>query len=140
MARRTQSEGQLSIFDVEDVDLSASEDGIDDQRSIRRDDGAALQSGTGSMDGRVGEQPAGLAGANGRDTVRVDTDSGVRTAVSPDRDEDVGGRGHGATTVPERDQSVPDVFRSNGDGQGDSAGTGPVAGGGGSGAAADADG
>lgn len=140
MARRKQIVGQLSIFDVEDVDLFASEGEIDDQRGIRRDDGAALQSGTGSMDGRVGEQPAGVAGADGRDTVRVDTDSGVRTAVSPDRDEDVGGRGDGATRVPERDQSVPDVFRSDGDGQGNPAGTGSVASGGGPGAAADVDG
>src|SRR5699024_11182279 len=140
MARRKQIEGQISIFDVEDVDLFASEDEVDDQRSIRRDDGAGLQSGTGCVDGRVGEQPAGVAGADGRDTVWVDSAAGVRPAVSTDRDEDVGGRGDGATTVPERDQSVSDVFGSDGDGQGNPVGTGSVAGGGGPGAAADADG
>jgi len=42
MARREQTEGQLSIVDVEDVDFFASEDEVDDQRSIRRDDGAPL--------------------------------------------------------------------------------------------------
>src|SRR5699024_5697072 len=126
----------LSIFDVEDVDLFASEDEVDDQRSIRRDDGAGLQSGTGFVDGRVGEQPAGVAGADGRDTVWVDSDAGVRPAVLPDRDEDVGRRGDGATTVPERDDSVSDVFGSDGDGQGNPAGTGSVAGGGGPGVSA----
>src|SRR5699024_6145995 len=136
MARRKQVEGQLSIFDVEDVDLFGSEEKVDDQRSVRRDDGGALQSGAGSVDGRVGEQSAGVAGTAGGDAVRVDSDSGVRPAVWPDRNQDVGGRGDGATAIPERDQPVSDVSGRDGDGQGSTAGTGSVAGGGGPGPAA----
>src|SRR5699024_7156375 len=140
MVRRKQIEGQLSIFDVEDVDLFASEDEVDDQRSIRRDDGAALQPEYGSVDGRVGEQPAGVAGTDGRDSHWPDAGAGVRPAVSPDRDEDVSGRGDAATTVPERDQPVSDVSGSDGDGPGVAADSGSFAGGGGSGAARVADG
>src|SRR5699024_3431138 len=97
----------LSIFDIEDVELYGNEDEVDDQRSIRRDDGTTLQSGTGAVDGRVGEQSAGLATPDGGDPVRVDATSGVRPAVSPDRDEDIGGRGDGTA----RFQQATSQFR-----------------------------
>jgi|GEM_PF-1527659 len=139
MARRKQIEGQLSIFDIEDVEFYGSEDEVDDERSIRRDDGTTLQSGTGAVDGRVGEQSAGLAATDGGDPVRVDPNSGVRPAVSPDRDQDIGGRGDGATPVPAGDQPVSDVPGSNDRGAPSPDVPGPVAGGEGSAAATTAD-
>lgn len=139
MARRKQIEGQLSIFDIDDIDLVGNEDEIDDERSIRRDDGAALQSWTGTVDGRVGEQSPGVAGADGGDAVWVDPDPGVRPVVSPDRDENVSGRSDGASTVPRRNESVSDVSGSDGDGWTGTDGTGSTSSGGGSGPATVAD-
>src|SRR5690625_536828 len=139
MARRKQIEGQLSIFDIEDVEFYGSEDEVDDERSIRRDDGTTLQSGTGAVDGRVGEQSAGLAATDGGDPVRVDPNSGVRPAVSPDRDQDIGGSGDGATPVTAGEQPVSDVPGSNDRGAPSPDVPGLVAGGEGSAAATTAD-
>lgn len=126
MARRKQIEGQLSFFDLLD-DLEVEQEGVEDGEStLRRDQGAGLQSGDGSVDGPVGQRSDGVAGADGRDAVSVDAEPEVRPGVSPDRDDNLGGRGDGPANVPDSQPRVSEVSGSDRGGQADAGGPGSV--------------
>src|SRR5699024_387754 len=127
MARKKREiEGQLSFFDLLDdleVELEGGEYG---ESTLRRDQGAGLQSGDGSVDGPVGQRSDGVAGADGGDAISVDAEPEVRSGVSADRDDNVGGRGDGPANVPGSQPRVSEVAGSDRGGEADARGTGAV--------------
>src|SRR5699024_9448046 len=126
MARRKQIEGQLSFFDLLD-DLEVEQEGDEDGEStLRRDQGAGLQSGDGSVDGPVGQRSDGVAGADGRDAVSVDAAPQVRPRVSPDRHENPAGRGDGPANVPDSQPRVSEASGSDRRAQAHAGGPGSV--------------
>src|SRR5690625_66449 len=116
MARKKREiEGQLSFFDLLD-DLEVEQEGVEDGEStLRRDQGAGLQSGDGSVDGPVGQRPDGVAEADGGDAISVDAEPEVRPGVSADREDNVGGRGDGRASVPDSQPPVSEVSGSDRD-------------------------
>src|SRR5699024_2560525 len=123
-------EGQLSFFDAIE-ELNAEFEGADNgEPRLRRDDGASLQSGDRDVDGRVGQRPGGVADTFGGDTVRGDTERGVRPVVSSDADEDVSGRGDGTASVSASERPVSEVPGGVGGGTSSTDGSRPVDGGG----------
>lgn len=129
MARRKREvEGQLSFFDLLD-EVTIEEEGIEDgEPTLRRDEGAGLQSGAGAVDGSVGQRSAGVAAPDSRDSVSVDVEPEVRSGVSSDGDENVGGRSDGTAAVSSGDGRISDVSGSDRDSQNDAGGTGSAEG------------
>src|SRR5699024_6901469 len=114
------------FFDMLD-DLEAEQEGVEDGESrLRRDQVAGLQSGDGSVDGPVGQRTMGMTGAERRDAVSVDAEPEVRPGVSPDRDDNLGGRGDGPANVPDSQPRVSEVSGSDRGGQADAGGPGSV--------------